>query len=243
MSCFSDDVRKLFKDWKQEKLCEELENFHKQLLERRVDAVEYSDPEKLSAKLRTRLNCQVLRQALLHRAERLIVSSGTMFLDKNIYGLALIVRGHVEGTAVLGYFCNRVQSFAAGNIPFEKFDEEAADTIMGAKHDLFSKAKAPKNILTMIEKDDRFLDGEIFKSKKEMLKDIYGWLSEFAHPNFLSNSSAFKLDKPSGRMVFRHDNDLQESDFQQAGYLSISAKLFIAMYDIFDRQAGAALVE
>ena len=31
-----------------------------------------------------------------------------MLLENNIYGLALIVRGHYEATAVLGNLCNRL---------------------------------------------------------------------------------------------------------------------------------------
>jgi hypothetical protein len=165
MVCFSDEAQKLFETWNKVELCNELEGYHAQLLERRVDAIAYGDPEKLSAKIRARLNCQVLRQALLHRAERLMASSGTMLLDKNVYGLALVVRGHVEGTAVLGFFCNRINSLVQNHIPFEKFEFDVADAIMGAKHDLFAKANAPANILSFIEKADRVLDKELFKKK------------------------------------------------------------------------------
>jgi len=80
-------------------------------------------------------------------------------------------------------------------------------------------------------------------SGTEMLKDCYGWLSEFAHPNFLSNSSAFSLDKSTGRFVFRHSADLQESDFQLVHYLSLSARLFIELFDRFAKEAESALAE
>ena len=38
-----------------------------------------------------------------------------MLLENNIYGLPLIVRGHYEGTGVLGYVCERVKKLVAGN--------------------------------------------------------------------------------------------------------------------------------
>ncbi len=243
MSCFSEDVRNLFQTWKQSELCQKLEGHHAQLLERRTEAIAYGDPDKLSAKTRTRLNCQVLRQALLHRADRLLRSSGTMLLEKNVYGLALLARGHLEATAVLGFFCNRINTLSKRNIPFEKFEEDVAHAIMGAQHDLFAEASAPTNILSCIEKADRFLDSEIFKEKKGMLKDCYTWLSEFAHPNFLSNSTAFTLDKANGRMVFRHEGDLQEKDFELLGYLSISATIFTQLFDTFGQRAEAQLKE
>jgi hypothetical protein len=210
VTCFSDEVQKLFQDWKQDDLRKELESFHAELSQRRIGAIEYGNPVKLSPKQRARLNCQVLRQALLHRAESLLVSSGTILLAKSVCGLALIVRGHLEATAVLAYFCNRLDSLSKGNIDFEKFEWDVADAVMGAKHDLFSKANPPPNIMTCIEKGDKFLDS-MFKEKKGILQDCYSWLSEYAHPNFLSNSRSFSLDKTTGRIVFRHDGDCKKA--------------------------------
>jgi hypothetical protein len=139
MGCFSDEIKQVFKDWKQDKLLQDLEADHAQLLARRVDTIAYGDPNLLSPKKRAILNSQVLRQALLHRAEHLLVGSGTMLLAKNVYGLALVARGHLEGTAVLAFFCNRINALSKGNIQFEKFDKEVADAVMGAKHEVFAK--------------------------------------------------------------------------------------------------------
>ena len=241
MDCFSTEARQVFRQWNKSDLCKDLEDVHEKLRGRRIAAIKYGDPAKLSANERTRLNCELMRQALLHRAERLLVSSGTMLLEKNVYGLALIVRGHLEGTAVLGYLCDRLKSVAAGNIPFEKFEWDVADAVMGAKHDVFSEANPPPNILTSIEKADRFLDDDYFEEKRQILQDAYNWLSEFAHPNYLSNSSAFKLDKPTQSFVFRHDSDLQESDFEVVSYLWVSAELFVILFDRLEKQADEVL--
>jgi hypothetical protein len=86
-SCFSDEAIKLFKDWKRDELRERLEGHHKQLIELRVDSIQYGDPTKLTPKKHAILNSQVLRQALLHRAERLLVASGPMLVAKNVYVL------------------------------------------------------------------------------------------------------------------------------------------------------------
>ena len=62
--------------------------------------------------------------------------------------------------------------------------------------------------------EDQPLLAELFGGeKKDMMEEVYIWLSEFAHPNFCSNKSAFHLDKQTNRMIFRHDADLQERDF------------------------------
>jgi hypothetical protein len=165
MGCFSDEIKQVFKDWKQDKLLQVLEADHAQLLARRVDTIAYGDPNLLSPKKRAILNSQVLRQALLHRAEHLLVGSGTLLLAKNVYGLALVARGHLEGTAVLAFFCNRINALSKGNIQFEKFDKEVADAVMGAKHEVFAKANSPNNIMNCIEKGDKFLDDHVFGEK------------------------------------------------------------------------------
>jgi hypothetical protein len=242
MSCFSNEIVEIFRKWNRQKLCTDLEDIHKGLMERRTEWVEYGDRRQMTPQRLARLNCEVLRQVLLHRAERLLVSAGTMLLEKNVYGLALITRGHTEGTAVLGYFCNWIRLLAAAtDIDFTKAATEIADAIMGAKHELFGEANDPKNILTCIEKADRFLDSEVFEGEKHMsLRDCYDWLSEFAHPNFLSNSSALTLDKETGRIVFRHDGELIARDLDIIGYLWISAELFLECFDRFGVQPEAA---
>jgi hypothetical protein len=225
---FSPAVRALFHRWKHGDLLDELESSYQKLLDRRKEAVAVAnqrDPRK-----HTGSNCLVLQQALLHRAERLLAGASTMLLENNVYGLALIVRGHYEATAVLGYVCNRLESLKAGNISFDDFALNIACEVLGARHPQFAKAPNPPNILSCIEKADKYLDAR-FKKKQNMLMDSYNWLSDFAHPNFLSHCSAYTIDKANRRFVFRHQGDIQESDFELMVYLELSAGVFIAIFD------------
>src|SRR5438105_4465149 len=114
MSCFSDEVKKVFRDRKKDDLCTKLEQHHQQLVDRRVGEIQYGDPDKLTPKRRAILNSQALRQMLLHRADCLLVGAGPMLLARNVYGLALLARGHVEATAVLGFFCDRIDTLTKG---------------------------------------------------------------------------------------------------------------------------------
>ena len=165
-----------------------------------------------------------------------------MVTAKNVYGLALVARGYVEALAVLGYFCKRVEALMKGNIDFNRFERDLANGLLGAKHNLFSKADAPVNILTCVEQTDKYLDEHLFEgNKKAMIQDIYGWLSEFAHPNFCSNKSAFSLDKATGRMIFRHEGLLQENDFQLLGHMHVTALMFPRLFDDFKKAYDAAL--
>jgi hypothetical protein len=113
-----------------------------------------------------------------------------------------------------------------------------------AKDDLFTQADAPVNILTCIQNSDKYMNAELFAGeKKDILEDVYTWLSEFAHPNFCSNKSAFHLDKQTSRMIFRHDADIQESDFGLAGHMAVSAGFFPLLYDRFQKACDATLAE
>src|SRR5262249_5460420 len=144
---FPAPVHQLFAQAGRRSLVESLERLHKQLLERRLETVDYGAPRDLTRKARARLNCQLLQQSLHHSAERLLQSCGGMILEKNVYGLALIVRGHLEGTAVLGHFCARMESLAAGNITFDDFDLDIATAVLGARHEDFEQAPNPVNVL------------------------------------------------------------------------------------------------
>jgi hypothetical protein len=236
--CFSLTVRRLFRLWEKLDLLESLEGLHQELLDRRTEAIEFGEPNRLTPQKRTASNCRLLQQTLLHRSERLLVSSGTMLVDRNVYGLALIVRGHFECSAMLGYFCHRLDSLAAGNIKFEDFEWNVADAVMGAKHETFEKARDPLNVLTCIEKADKYLNKALFEEKKDMLQDCYDWLSEFAHPNFLSNLSAFALDKQNNQMILRYGGGLRREDFQLLEYLETSAILFGYLFDSFSAKVS-----
>jgi hypothetical protein len=228
ISLLSPAIRELFNHWEGD-LLSRLQASHQQLLDRRKNAVEIA--EQHEPMKHTASNCLVLQQVLLHRAERLLAGAATMFFENNVYGLALVVRGHYETTSVLGYLCNRLELLKAKNIQFGSFARDIASGVLGAKHSQFPKAPNPPHILKCIEKADRYLDTHLLKEKTGMLRDGYDWLSEFAHPNFCSNSSSFTIDKVNRRFVFRHEGDIQERDFELMISLDIGAFLFVHLFD------------
>jgi hypothetical protein len=170
-----------------------------------------------------------------------MTATGQMFDAKNVYGLALIVRGHIEAVALLGYFARRLDSLYKKNIDFEHFEEDIADGLLGAKDAIFVRARAPVNILTCLEHTDKHLDAELFREKREMFQEIYTWLSEFAHPNFCSNKTAFTLDKETGRILFRKDEVTRDDHFQMLNLLCISADMFSWLLTDFSARLEKAL--
>lgn len=238
MPCFSRNGQRLFKNWQEEDLLTRLEAFYKKLLDERKDAIEYGgEPEEINPRKKVALNLEVLQQVQLHRAERLFASVDSLLLDHNVYGLALVVRGFYETTAIMGYFCNRLESLAQGNIEFQQFEWDVYDAIMGARHQQFANPRLSLNILTCIEKTDKYLDKHLFKEKRKMLQDCYDWLSDYAHPNFLSNVSAFKFDKANHRFVFRHQDGQNGDERGLVGYLGICSTAFEFLFVALSERA------
>lgn len=228
---FPNKVRKRFEVAGKLELIQTLEGGYAATIARRRDFVQYGDPDTISERERALANVEVIRQVQLHRAERLMASCGTMIAERNIYGLVLLMRGHYESTAVLGYLCNRVDAFVKGNILFETIIQNIGYTMMGGRHDLFANMPDPTSIMTAIEKADHFYERQNKSDKKGMLADCYAWLSEFAHPNFNSNYSAMRLNQESSRFEFLHGEDLPEESADLLGYLDISVQAFIQFFD------------
>ncbi|WP_316214823.1 hypothetical protein [Bradyrhizobium sp. SZCCHNR2035] len=236
-------VTQALKDAGHEDTTASIETAYNDLLENRVDFVEYGDPDKLTDKERAKLNCVLLTQVVIHRAERLVVASGQMFESKNLYGLALAVRGHLEAVAVLGYMARRLDSLQKENIDFARFEEDIANGLMGAMDDLFKEAKAPVNILTAVEHADKLFDADLFKEKRQILRELYLWLCEFAHPNFCSKKTAFDLDKDTGRMVLRKVDALTNDHYQMLVTLSMSCDFLQWLIALFDERVAQYFAE
>jgi hypothetical protein len=61
-------------------------------------------------------------------------------------------------------------------------------------------------------------------------------LSEFAHPNFCSNKTAFTLDKATGRMVLRDEDVVGEDHFQMLATVEMAAGMFIWLLEDFSKR-------
>jgi len=238
MPCFSPDARRLFDDCDEGDLLDNLEGFYEGLLERRKAAVPFGDLRKLEERERTTRSLDLLQQVQLHRAERLLAAASLLLPAGNAYSIALVVRGFYESTAVLGYFCSRLESLSRGSIQFDDFQWEVADAVMGARHSTFTKARAPLQILTCLDRADKYLDKHLFKEKHRVLRDGYDWLSEFAHPNFLSNVCAFRVDRERECLVLRHGEGALSEDIELLSYLGICAPIFTWLYESLSQRSA-----
>jgi len=146
--CLSEAATQTLKDAGKEDISKSLKAAYADLANHREDYVEYGDPDLLTAQQPAKLNCRLLKLALVHRADGLMLATGQMFDSKNLYGLALIVRGHIEAVGLLGFFARRLDSLHKKNIEFERFEEDIAGALTGAHDPIFAAAKAPVNIMS-----------------------------------------------------------------------------------------------
>lgn len=192
-------------------------------------------------RVRLKANLKMLQQVHLHRTIRLIVGSVSQFVDENLYGVALQARGIFESTAVLGFFCTKLENLSRKRIDRYEVEKSMYLAATGAKHELFDKAESPVNMMTCITRADEYLNEHFFKKKTDMILDCFGWLSEFSHPNFLSNQSAYRLK--SDKFVFRHEGGLLEEDFQLPAYVILGAGLFTAVFDALGKRIDDGTID
>jgi hypothetical protein len=65
MPCFKSDEQAIFDRFNEGDLRKDLEGFYAALVERRVEEVEYGDPNQITSRKRAFSNCQLLQQSLL----------------------------------------------------------------------------------------------------------------------------------------------------------------------------------
>jgi hypothetical protein len=82
-----------------------------------------------------------------------------------------------------------------------------------------------------------------FSGPKGVIRRSSGIKWRITRPTCCSNKTAFTLDKEKRDMIFRHNGDMQESDFQLLGYLKLSAAIFPKLFDMFGIETERLLAE
>lgn len=222
-----------FKRFNEVSLQKDLIEHYNELVALKLESVHFPpDHSNTNSPERPIRNCTVVSHTLLHRAILLFEGSVSALSDKNVYSLALCIRAHYETTAVLGRLYRRLSSYLNGHISVYDFENDIYVQTVGCRHQSLHKAPNPENIMNQLDDADKILDKEFFGQKKEMLRDNYEYLCEFAHPNFHSNSIAYNIDKSKNSIIFRYDGILMKRDFI-IGYLDISTVVFIWFFNKF----------
>ncbi|EMK3674115.1 hypothetical protein V8132_004410 [Vibrio parahaemolyticus] len=177
-----------------------------------VDYLKVRNHEDLGSINRIYDFSNALIQVYLHRVTNLFEGAVQSLYTKNVYLMALSIRGLFESTAALGFLFSRIDSFKNNNISSIDLDNALMTLLLGTKDKQLllqegSGAYEAKNVMKLLDYADKAFSSKVMDNKlpeKNMLRVSYEWLCEFCHPNFHSGALAFQLDKDNGVMKFNH---------------------------------------
>lgn len=233
MGCFNQISRKLLAhNGVEETLMAGVDTTYDQLAADQKDVVYFGNPKSISERTRARGNLEILRQGLLHRTLCLAKAVNTLVPEGNVHAIALSIRGQLEATAQLGYFCHRLTALAKRRVTFDDFHYGLAQTLLAASSGSLTHAFEPTNVLTYFDKADRHFERELGGKEAGaagLLRESYDWMSDYCHPNFLSSASSFILDKERHEIRFQHNKPLlaRNNDLFSAFRISLS------MFEVF----------
>ncbi len=124
-----------FKRFNEVSLQKDLIEHYNELVALKLESVHFPpDHSNTDSPERPIRNCTVVSQTLLHRAILLFEGAVSALSDKNIYSLALCIRGHYETTAVLGRLYRRLSSYLNGHISVHDFENDIYVQAVGCGH-------------------------------------------------------------------------------------------------------------
>lgn len=115
----------------------------------------------------------MLREAVSWRLHDLLTQSCALHQQGHSLGARILLRSGFETLAVLIYLNQLMQQVLEGELNFHLFGEKTATLLLGSRDG--STRHQSTNIVTILEKCDRQYPG---------IADLYGALSESAHPNY-----------------------------------------------------------
>jgi hypothetical protein len=236
MNLFGETLKQTCTNYKEPELFEGLQSTYRDLIKRKVLRIDYPNDTNLCHIERLKLNCKVYNQALLHRAILLFEASLRALSDRNVYAIALCIRGHYETTAALGYIHKRCVGFLNQERSFDEFNHDTFVQMLSWKETSKPpQSPDPIQILTQLDYADKVVYSKLLKphgNYKEILRENYEFLCNFAHPNFHSNMAAYRYDKESKAIILRYDDPLRNEEFF-ISRLKISNDIFVWLFDEF----------
>ena len=233
---FSETLKQTCTNYKEPELFEGLQSTYQDLIKRKVLRIDYPNDANLCRIERLKLNCKVYNQALLHRAILLFEATLRALSDRNVYAIALCIRGHYETTAALGYIHKRCMDFLDQKRSLDEFNHDTFVQMLSWKEPSKPpQSPDPIQILNQLDDADKIVYNNLLKphgNYKQMLRDNYEFLCNFAHPNFYSNMAAYRYDKECKAIILRYDDALRNEEFF-IGRLKISGDIFIWLFDEF----------
>ncbi len=189
-----------------------------------------------SRKEHAMLILEALRYICLLRSHSLYTGALSALGDDNPFAMVILIRAHVETTAVLGSACRKAILCNTGKMDETEADEKLFNLLFGTRDEALKIGGAPQmvNILTLIGDADKafnmILPSEDQRSDFSHLRDTYDHLSEYAHPNFHSNFMVVNHDT-DGSLRFEERASVRESEAELLNSLGSSAHAFIQFHN------------
>jgi hypothetical protein len=124
-------------------------------------------------KFKAPLRSMVLREAVAWRTHDLLAQSLALYDAEHLLGARILVRSALETVAMLIYLNQLTRQVVEGDLSFHEFDKKTMLLLTGSR-DGGTRSQAI-NIITIFQKCEKRYPG---------LSELYGTLSESAHPNF-----------------------------------------------------------
>jgi hypothetical protein len=242
MDCFSLSVRQSLIKKGYGDIVGNIEKEHTKLLKRRLKSIEVSNPSWSDPYVANIAKALVVQQTLLHRLEKLTASCGASVAADDVYGTGLLARGHLESTALLGYVCSLTKRLADADIEIEDYFAKIDRVLFGVRMPDSDMEQFPEsvNILTCIEKAEKFSVEHLPFQWEPLLQSSYETLSEYAHPNMFSHGVAMDYNESKGTVRFRGRRAGDEAEGAFLGFIRVSLMLFIDFSDALTQLAGRA---
>lgn len=170
------------------------------------------------------LYTEMTKTMLLHLGQSYLVKSCSMIEGfilslnmKNAYLMALCIRQEMEILAH-SHYANYITS---NDYKGTNYFDELRRLLFGSKISPYPNSNVDQIAAIHVLDTIRFYDKDLIKqSKVPWLKDDYDWLSEFVHPNSLSNYAHFNKGQHYWFMDFAQKADLLKR------FLSLASKSF-----------------
>jgi hypothetical protein len=124
-------------------------------------------------KWKTTYRSIVLRELVCWRVTDLLAQVDALKRQAHILGAVILLRSAIETLAVLIYLNQKTEAIFAERSSFFSFCDTTASLMLGSKNETTSRVAI--NIMTILNHCEKKYPG---------LTDIYGRLSESAHPNY-----------------------------------------------------------
>jgi len=182
----------------------------------------------LSLKQLTLGHSGIMLLLCLRQRSRLLHSDLLTSLDAGLVTASyLLARAHVETTGTCGCLLYYLRRYYQGHINFEDTDAKLQALSLGGRNDF--GATPAINVVTQIEKTEKTLQ---YSKQTLGLKEAYGFLSEYCHPNFLGTHLGIELTEEPPEVIFTKNIAFKPVDLNTiVNGACISCLSFFTAYD------------